>query len=60
MKLLQIVPAWMVLVLSALLAGLISWQATGDWLAAVIAGLASLLGVGVAGAKALGPKGGAK
>jgi len=59
MKLLDFVPAWVVLVLSALLAGLIAWQATGDWLGAGITALASLLGVGLAGAKAL-PGSGAK
>uniref|UniRef100_A0A6M3XWY5 Uncharacterized protein n=1 Tax=viral metagenome TaxID=1070528 RepID=A0A6M3XWY5_9ZZZZ len=57
MKLLDFVPTWVVLVLSAVLAGAIAWQATGDWLGALIAALASLLGVGLAGAKALSGNG---
>ena len=48
----------LVLLLSAALAAAIAWQATGDWVSSLISGLASLLGVGVAGASKLPPSGG--
>ena len=43
----------LVLALSAALAAFVAWQATGDWVSAMIAGLSSFLGVGVAGASKL-------
>lgn len=45
----------LVLVLSAALAAAVAYQAGGDWLASLIAALASLLGFGVKGASGTPP-----
>ncbi len=53
----QWVPGWLialvVLLLSAVVAGVIAWQAAGTWEAVVVAVCAAILGPGVVGAKAL-------
>jgi membrane protein YdbS with pleckstrin-like domain len=53
----QWVPGWLialvVLLLSAVVAGVVAWQAAGTWEAVVVAVCAAILGPGVIGAKAL-------
>lgn len=60
----SLLPAWasalIVMLLSATLAGVVAWQAGGDAGQVTIAVLCSVLGVGVAGAKALPAQAAAK
>jgi hypothetical protein len=53
----QWVPGWLiagvVLVLSAVVAGVVAWEAAGTWEAVIVAVCAAILGPGAIGVKAL-------